>query len=93
MRGLDSGHTLAMATHRAISEVLHRLGPVRRVRSNARVVRRKMSKWHVKRAAHQGWPQSTLPISMVVQILGPPYVMGIGVRALRARSLRRTRSE
>ncbi len=71
-RGLSSGHSLAMATHRAITETLHRLLPERRLRSNARVVRRKMSNFKVKREAHRDWPQPTLSVSAAVRILSPP---------------------
>lgn len=71
-RGLDSGHSLAMATHRAIAETLHRLLPERRLRSNARVVRRKMSGFNVKRAAHRDRPQPTLLTSSALRILSPP---------------------
>lgn len=71
-KGIGSSHSLAAATHRAITEMLHRLLPVRQLRSNARVVRRKMSKFNVKRAAHRGWPQPTLSTSTAVRILSPP---------------------
>ncbi len=37
-----------------------RLSP-RRLRSNPRVVKRKMSNFKLKRAEHQGWPQPTVP--------------------------------
>jgi hypothetical protein len=46
--------TLAMSTERAIGELPHGLLPERRLRSNARVVRRKMSCFNVKRAQHRG---------------------------------------
>ncbi|MCB1902430.1 MAG: hypothetical protein KDH16_24305, partial [Rhodocyclaceae bacterium] len=38
-----------------------RLNPARRSRSNPRVVKRKYTKWHVKRAHHQHWPQPAGP--------------------------------
>lgn len=34
-----------------------RLNPPRRRRSNPRLIKRKMPKWHVKRKRHQNWPQ------------------------------------
>lgn len=71
-RGLDSGNTLAMTAHRAITEILHRLLPERRLRSNARVIRRKMSNFGVKRAAHRRWPQPALAPAAAIRILGPP---------------------
>lgn len=70
--GISSSPSLAMATHRAITEMVHRLLPERRLRSNARVVRRKMSGFNVKRAAHRNWSQPTLPVSAAVRILSPP---------------------
>jgi hypothetical protein len=33
--------------------------PARRLRTNARVVKRKMSKFHFKRPKHHHWPQTT----------------------------------
>jgi hypothetical protein len=38
-----------------------RLNPARRRRAAPRVVKRKMSKWHVKKAEHANWPQTTKP--------------------------------
>ncbi len=40
-----------------LTRLLARLNPVRRRRSAPRVVKRKYTKWHVKRAAHGTWPQ------------------------------------
>lgn len=37
--------------------LLARLNPRRRHRSAPRVIKRKMPKWHVKRARHASWPQ------------------------------------
>ena len=70
--GLHGGLTLAMALRRAIAEILHALLPERRPRSAARVVRRKMSSYHVKRALHRTWPQPTLASAAAIHILGPP---------------------
>ena len=36
-----------------------RLNPTRRKRANPRLIKRKMPKWHVKRARHHTWPQPT----------------------------------
>ena len=41
----------------AISELVRRLLPKRRLRANPSVVKRKYTKWHVKRARHRDWPQ------------------------------------
>jgi len=38
-----------------------RLNPARRLRSNPRMIKRKMPKWHVKRDRHADWPQPTGP--------------------------------
>jgi hypothetical protein len=70
--GLSGTVNLATALHRAISEILHPLLPKRRLRANARVVRRKMSNYNVKRAAHRAWPTPTLPIGSAIRILSPP---------------------
>ena len=70
--GLQSGVNLAVALRRAITEILHEQLPQRRPRSNARVVRRKMSGYHVKRAQHRTWPQPTLSVTAAIHILAPP---------------------
>jgi hypothetical protein len=70
--GLHGGITLAMALRRAIAEILHALLPERRLRSAARVVRRKMSGYQVKRALHRTWPQPALPAATTIHILAPP---------------------
>lgn len=70
--GLTGTVNLALALRRATSELLHGLLPVRRPRANARVVRRKMSNYHVKRSTHRHWPTPTLPIGSAVRILSPP---------------------
>jgi len=44
--------------------------PARRQRSNPRVVKRKMSKFHLKRSEHRDWPQSAQPFRQAVLILG-----------------------
>ena len=43
--------------------------PERRLRSNPRVVKRKMSKFRVKRPEHYNWPQPTRPFCESVVIL------------------------
>lgn len=42
-----------------LARLLTRLNPARRHRSAPRVVKRKYTKWHVKRTAHTAWPQPT----------------------------------
>ena len=70
--GLSDSVNLASALRRATTEMLHGLLPERRLRANARVVRRKMSNYHVKRAPHRNWPVPTLPIGLAIRILSPP---------------------
>jgi len=71
-RGLDTTMTLARAIEHAMTEIRSGLLPTRRLRSNARVVRRKMSNFNVKQAAHRQWPRPTLPIREAVVVLAPP---------------------
>jgi hypothetical protein len=53
----------------APAEILRDLVPKRRLRANARVVRRKMSSFNVKRHEHCSWPQPTLPIEAEIRIV------------------------
>ena len=52
----DSKASKRLRQH-AISRLVHRLNPKRRLRAAPRVIKRKMSKWHVKRRHHANWPQ------------------------------------
>jgi Insertion element 4 transposase N-terminal/Transposase DDE domain len=70
--GMTGTINLATALRHAIAEILHPLLPKRRLRANARVVRRKMSNYNVKRATHRAWPTPTLPIVSAIRILSPP---------------------
>lgn len=70
--GLDDTRNLASALRRATRELLHGLLPTRRLRANARVVRRKMSGYNVKRAQHRNWPNPGLPITAAIHIPNPP---------------------
>jgi hypothetical protein len=70
--GLSGTANLSTALHRAITELLHPLLPKRRPRANARVVRRKMSNYNLKRATHRDWPTPTLPIGSAIRVLSPP---------------------
>lgn len=70
--GITATVNLTLALHRATTELLHGLPPTRRLRANARVVRRKMSNYTVKRAAHREWPAPTQPPGNAVRILSPP---------------------
>ena len=53
---------------RAVIMLCRRLNPTRRLRSNPRLIKRKMPKWHVKRAHHTHWPQPTGPPTTTVTI-------------------------
>src|SRR5215211_4783529 len=50
---------LLRAISDTLTELLRHLLPSRRLRSNPRVVKRKMSNFGVKRATHRRWPQPT----------------------------------
>jgi len=54
---------------RLLRDIVDRLLPERRLRSNPRVVKRKMSKFHLKRAQHHAWPQPTLPFHQAVAVI------------------------
>lgn len=70
--GVSGGTLLARALRRAIAEILACLLPPRRLRAAARVVKRKMSGFGVKRAAHRAWPGPSLPPAAAVRVLAPP---------------------
>ena len=61
---------LANSVSRASIEILHELLPQRRLRSNARVVKRKMSNYAVKRSVHRSWPQPTISTAQAIRVLG-----------------------
>ena len=61
---------LADAHEKATGEILFEVLPPRRLRANPRVVKRKMSKFHVKRPEHHQWPQPTRSPEEAVVILG-----------------------
>ena len=54
---------------RLLCDIVDGLLPERRLRSNPRVVKRKMSNFHLKRAEHQSWPQPTLPFRQAVGLI------------------------
>jgi hypothetical protein len=47
--------------------------PPRRLRSNPRVVKRKMSKFRLKRPKHRHWPQPSKPFRQAVALSGTPH--------------------
>ncbi|MEU6239271.1 hypothetical protein, partial [Kitasatospora sp. NPDC047058] len=46
---------------RSLHEITERLLPVRRLRSNPRVIKRKMSNWALKRTEHHNPPRPPTP--------------------------------
>ena len=64
--------TLTAALTDTLTEILHELLPARRLRSAARVVKRKMSSYGVKRPEHRNWPQPTRTPIAAVELLVPP---------------------
>jgi hypothetical protein len=65
-------HNLTVALAGTITEIVHELLPGRRLRAAARVVKRKMSNYGVKRAEHRAWPRPTLTPNDAVQVIAPP---------------------
>jgi hypothetical protein len=65
-----AGPALAAALPSAIAEINAELVRARRLRAAARVVKRKMSSYGVKRAEHRHWPQPTRPPDQAVRVLG-----------------------
>lgn len=63
---------LSASLRAAIAEVGHELLPERRLRAAARVVKRKMSNYVVKRADHASWPRPTLRPAQAVRVIGAP---------------------
>ncbi|WP_276962055.1 hypothetical protein [Ferrimicrobium acidiphilum] len=53
----------------AMNALARRLNPPRRLRSNPRVVKRKVLKWAAKRLHHHHWPQPEHPPQICVLVL------------------------
>jgi len=64
----------------AVDELLTELLPKRRLRAFPRAVKRKMSNYQLKRAAHRAWPQPTMPAAQAVSVL-PAARPGAGCRS------------
>jgi hypothetical protein len=64
--------TLAVALAATIAEICRVLLPPRRLRAAARVVKRKMSNYGVKRAEHSRWPRPARFPYQAVRVLSPP---------------------
>ena len=65
-------HNLTVALADTLIEIVHELLPDRPLRSAARVVKRKMSNYGVKRPEHRNWPRPTLAPSAAIEVLAPP---------------------
>lgn len=52
-------------------DLLERLLPARRLRSQPRAVKRKMSNYQLKRAEHRDWPQPTRAGTQAILITRP----------------------
>lgn len=52
-----------------MAEILAQPLPPRRLRQNPRVIKRKMSKWPVKRPEHRAWPQPSKPAEDAIDTL------------------------
>ena len=65
------GPALAAALPATIAEINAELVRARRLRAAARVVKRKMSGYGVKRAEHRDWPQPKRTPSQAVRVLRP----------------------
>ena len=61
-----------------MAELLRHLVPKRRLRANPRVVKRKMSNFGVKHAAHRCWPQPTRPAHQAIVLV--PASRPVGTR-------------
>jgi hypothetical protein len=53
----------------AVQQLLSVPLPARRQRALPRAVKRKMSHYHLKRAAHHAWPQPTMPPANAIAVL------------------------
>jgi transposase IS4-like protein/DDE family transposase len=65
---------LAVGLAATVAEICRQLVPRRRLRAAARVVKRKMSNYAVKRAEHRTWPQPTRSPARAVVIVRPEVV-------------------
>lgn len=62
--------TITVALPSTVAEICRDLLPRRRLRSNPRVVKRKMSGYGVKRSEHRRWPQPACSPTDAVRIIG-----------------------
>jgi hypothetical protein len=65
-----SAKNLTASLRVAVAEIGYELLPERRLRAAARVVKRKMSNYGVKRPEHSSWPQPALRPTDAVRVIG-----------------------
>ena len=65
-----NARALTASLRAVVAEVGHELLPERRLRAAARVVKRKMSNYGVKRPEHAAWPQPCLRPGQAVRVIG-----------------------
>ncbi len=67
---------------RLLGDIAQQRLPQRRYRSNPRVVKRKMSKFRVKRPEHMAWPQPATPFREAIALLPAPETVSPFVLSL-----------
>ena len=67
-----TAHAIGQALCAAVAEIARELLPERPLRAAARVVKRKMSKFGVKRAVHRNWPRPTKRAGEGIRVLAAP---------------------
>ncbi len=65
-----SANGLTASLRAVVAEVGHELLPERRLRAAARVVKKKMSNYGVKRPEHSSWPQPTRRSGEAIRVIG-----------------------
>ncbi len=61
--------TLPALYKQMLGEITQEILPIRRTRCYPRVVKRKMSKFHVKGERHKHWPQPCKPFAQAIEVL------------------------
>ncbi len=67
-----TAHAIGQALSAAVTEIARELLPERPLRAAARVVKRKMSKFGVKRTVHRNWPRPTKRAGEGIRVLAAP---------------------
>ena len=69
MKSMTAPELLPNLYQRMLRDIAAVRLPERRLRTNPRVVKRRMSKFHLKRPQHHHWPQPTLPFRKAVALI------------------------